>query len=448
MKAWPQSLAGRTLVLVFAAVLLCQAATFAVFAYYRRDFIVQHGVRVVVGYAQLLQTALNAAPESQRQRLLATMRHDDGIHVVAHPAEVETLQEPIIPLMRQIAAQVGAELGENTQVRIRREPPLTFWISLRAADRDWWLVFPIARFEEPLPWGWLALLTAIIGITLGLSSVFVLGIVRPVRELGAAAQVLGAGCPRPARPGGPLELKRLAESFNTMLGQLQRNERERRVMLAGLPHDLRAPLARLRLRLEMVDDADLRTGLQRDAEDIQHISRQFLAYLQGLDETALTLGAVDLTQRAAVHVRRHRELGRMVSLMAPSSVGVRGNPEALDRLLDNLLENAFRYGAEPVEIRIEQDAQGVCLTVRDHGPGIAPEHRQRALEPFSQLDAARGIAGNCGLGLAIVEHIARVHGGRVELDSAVGGGLQVRVALAVRRTHQSPPPLVDDEGNG
>ncbi|MCP5424871.1 MAG: HAMP domain-containing protein [Gammaproteobacteria bacterium] len=439
MKIWSQSLAGRTLVLVVATVLLCETATLVIFGYYRRGFVVQNSARAIVGYARLFQAALDATPESQRQRLLATAGNQEGIHVVTSPETMVGLQEPVWPLLRRVAERVRVELGARTQVLVRRRSPLTLWVSLRAVDKDWWLAFPLARLEVPLPWGLMGLLMAIISIALGLTSLFVLGILRPLRELGAAARALGAGSPRPAQPGGPNELRHLAEGFNTMLQQLQNNERERQVMLAGLPHDLKAPLARLRLRLEMVDDAELREGLLRDAEDIQHISRQFQNYLHGLGQSSITPIPVNLSQLLERHVQCHRQLGRNISLSSPLSVWVDGDPEALDRLLDNLLENAFRYGAEPVEIRLGSMGRQVSFSLRDHGSGIAREHRQRALEPFSQLDGARGSSGNCGLGLAIAERLVRLHKGQLELDEAAGGGLLVRITLPACQQDKKTP---------
>jgi two-component system osmolarity sensor histidine kinase EnvZ len=232
-------------------------------------------------------------------------------------------------------------------------------------------------------------------------------------------------------PGGPQEIRVLAQRFNAMLEQLERNERERNVMLAGLPHDLRAPLTRLRLRLALLDD-ETRAGIARDADDIDRIAAQFIAYLRGAWGDGERREELMLLEWVAARAARYAGAGHAVTVRGDASVRVEADAEALGRLLDNLIDNAQRYGADPVEIDVAAQRGLARITVRDHGPGIAASDIARALEPFTRLDAARAGSGSCGLGLAIVERIARAHGGTVALRATDGGGLTVDITLAAK----------------
>jgi two-component system osmolarity sensor histidine kinase EnvZ len=230
-------------------------------------------------------------------------------------------------------------------------------------------------------------------------------------------------------------VRRLAERHNTMLDQLARAEAERREMLAGLTHDLRAPLARLRVRLALLESEAERGGLERDADDMERIVDQCLDFLRSETPRAEKVEALPLADAVSDEVARHRELGRPINIAVSEDAAAccvaieRGD---LQRLLDNLIANALRYGAPPVDVSLRVEHPGsVSLRVRDHGPGIPAAERERALEAFVQIDPARATRGSCGLGLAIVHRIVEGSGGTLELDDAPGGGLDVRMVFPV-----------------
>jgi two-component system osmolarity sensor histidine kinase EnvZ len=263
-------------------------------------------------------------------------------------------------------------------------------------------------------------------------------IVGPLARLGKAVTATGDGAACTVTPEGPREVRRLAERHNVMLDQLAKAEGERREMLAGLTHDLRAPLARLRLRLALLESDAERTGLARDADDMERIVAQCLAFLRS-EERSLEAAPLAIAEVLRDEVARHCELGRAIELSVDevakqSRVALSaGN---LQRLLDNLLDNALQHGAPPVEVALSCAADFVVLRVRDHGPGIAPADRARALEAFAQIEPARATGGSCGLGLAIVRRIAAACGGAVSLEDATGGGLAVVVRLPVAKALQ------------
>jgi two-component system osmolarity sensor histidine kinase EnvZ len=215
-----------------------------------------------------------------------------------------------------------------------------------------------------------------------------------------------------------------------MLADLETNERERNVMLAGISHDLRTPLARLRLGVEMMSDASLQDGMREDIDDIERILGQFIAFARGLgDEDAAEVDAAELAR--SLLTRYAREHCTVELDLADDLPLLRARPLALTRALANLIDNARRYGEPPLGLRVFRDQDMVVFEVSDHGPGIPADLLTEALKPFHRLDSARSADGGSGLGFAIVERIARLHSGSLRLDNRASGGLIVQLRLPV-----------------
>jgi two-component system osmolarity sensor histidine kinase EnvZ len=298
-----------------------------------------------------------------------------------------------------------------------------------------WLQIPLDRVDPPLTTatlaGWLVSLGALLLVAVGFSW----HITRPMTQLVRATDQLAAGRPERVVPSGPIETRRLGERFNAMLSALEQSERSQRTLLAGLPHDLKGPLSRMALRIEMADDPELKQGLKRDLADMQRMVEQFLAYIRGQDMGSLKLELLRLDTWLGNRIDDMQRFKKPVSLVGPmANVTVRADIDALDRLLTNLLDNALEHGGAPVEIELAIHSNQAVLSVSDHGAGIAPEDRQRALEPFARLDKARTRTGSVGLGLSVVQAVANAHGGSVCLDQAPSGGLRVSVSLPIMRT--------------
>jgi two-component system osmolarity sensor histidine kinase EnvZ len=210
---------------------------------------------------------------------------------------------------------------------------------------------------------------------------------------------------------GTGSVRRLGQRFNAMLERLEAASRERRTMLAGIAHDLRAPLTRLRLRLAdagMEPEAAARSEV--DLTALERITRQFLLFAgAGGDEPAVAVPLDAL-------------LGELAAVADASTLALdtvplerRVRPVSLGRAIANLIDNAFEHGRPPLLLRLRPGPgpDGFTICVRDAGEGIPPEQWARALEPFQRLDRARGGQGHCGLGLAIAERVAREHGGQL-----------------------------------
>ena len=233
----------------------------------------------------------------------------------------------------------------------------------------------------------------------------------PLRGLEKALSRVGDGEDPDAVPArGAPEVQRLTQRFNAMVRRLAANRRERATMLAGIAHDLRAPITRLQFRLSMPQlSADERERCAGDLQSLERITGQFLLFAGGGDSEASVDVPLDqlLAEVASSHSADQLRLD-----LAPLSCSVK--PVALGRAIANLIDNAFSYGIAPVILRLHLENGRCCIDVWDQGQGMPSQQWEEALQPFHRLDSSRGQQGHCGLGLAIVSHVARLHGGRLE----------------------------------
>jgi two-component system osmolarity sensor histidine kinase EnvZ len=428
----PSSLAARTVLLVLAVIVVAEVATFQLISHFRRAAHMNQTTQLVTGQIRLLQTVLPGLDEAARGRLSGTDAGEQGLQLRPDGSGVPA-HSPEFGFAKRLAGDLDERLGEPVMLRHAGVGQRTgLWIGFLAGGERWWLVLPPPRFEPQAlpPELWIGLALTLVALLL-IAGFFVRSIVGPLARLGEAVTATGDGAACTVTPEGPREVRRLAERHNVMLDQLAKAEGERREMLAGLTHDLRAPLARLRLRLALLENDNERAGLARDADDMERIVTQCLAFLRSEDRSpeVAPLAIADVLRD---EVARHCELGRAINLSideAAQQSRVALSAGNLQRLLDNLLDNALQHGAPPVEVTLSNAAGFVVLRVRDHGPGIAPADRARALEAFAQIEPARATGGSCGLGLAIVRRIAAACGGSVSLEDAAGGGLAVMVHL-------------------
>lgn len=250
---------------------------------------------------------------------------------------------------------------------------------------------------------------------------------RPLRRLSQAQAALGRGESVDRLPAqGPYEVAQLVEGFNHMKDNLDALEDDRRTLLAGVSHDLRTPLTRLRMRLALLDDIDT-APYERDLDDIEHITEQFLDYVRGQADEA-PRERVQLAELLQLQAERYSHLTEL-SVDADPSLYALIDRLAIGRALGNLIDNALAHGGAPITLSAHQHGKEVCLTVRDHGPGMPEAALTAARRPFYRLDPARQGRGHCGLGLAIVQRVAQRHGGRLQLSNADGGGLQASLCL-------------------
>jgi len=310
-------------------------------------------------------------------------------------------------------------------------------VRLTAADAAYWIGFPLPPRPqaEGEPTRALAISVALALALILAAYLFARHLARPLRELATAVERVGRGeTPAPLPEGGPSEIAAVNRGFNTMLANLRRIEKDRAVLLAGISHDLRTPLARLRLGIELAKaDPSTREGMVADIEEMDRVIGQFLDFAKGEDSVALEVRALDGI--VAPVVERYRNAGRDVSLVAGDVAPLPVRPTAMARLVGNLIDNALAYGAPPVEVTIYARGGEAVIDVADRGAGVRPDDVERLKQPFTRAEDSRarsdGVAG-AGLGLAIVERIAHLHGGRFDLLPRDGGGTIARVSLPLK----------------
>ncbi|HJV95754.1 MAG TPA: ATP-binding protein, partial [Albitalea sp.] len=288
------------------------------------------------------------------------------------------------------------------------------------------------------PWSWAAGSAATVLLAALGAWLIQRRINRPLNALVQAARALGQGARPPTlSERGPSEIATVAHGFNEMVASIAHNEQERALMLAGLSHDLRTPLAKMRLASEMLSgDPELLDTLNRNIDAMDGLLTQFLAFTRATqagswDHEPLVEADLNQLARDALALCALDARGGEVALRAGTLPRLPVRAQALRRLILNLVVNAQRHGAPPIEVATGSDAGGVWLEVRDRGPGIAPERAEALKQPFVRGDDARGGPAGAGLGLAIVERIARDHGARFELLARDGGGLTARVSWPI-----------------
>lgn len=434
MALIPRSLLWRTFFLLAALVLLTTAAWFLIFSAYQNEPRARALAQNLVSVVNLTHVALLTAQPEKRHDLLAELSEREGIQVYPAEPDERIVLMPETPVLLLAMDMVREQLGRETRFAVRREDLPGLWVSFSIEGDEYWVRIPRERLERRIAlrwvaWGALALALALIAAYLIVSRVS-----RPLRALASAAGELGRGrMPAPVPEAGPQEIQTVAHAFNQMTQDLSRLEQDRALILAGVSHDLRTPLARLRLGIEMGGaDESLRAGMHGDIEEMDRIIGQFLDFARqdgGEASQTLDLGAI---VREAVE--RYRKLGREIG-MSIEPVALDGKPLMLRRAVANLIDNALRYsgGADAdgasVEVALRREHGQAVIEVMDRGPGIPEGEMERLKQPFTRLEQSRSGSGGSGLGLAIVDRVAQTHGGRFELATREGGGLIARLRL-------------------
>jgi two-component system osmolarity sensor histidine kinase EnvZ len=369
-----------------------------------------------------------------------------GLTLAATPppeaSGIDPLLSGIDPLLKRqsdgLQAELCRQLASCLPVQPSHSPSRGVWVALPSSLDSSWLFAPLPRTHPWPPPPELLSLAVLAGCLVSTTLYLALEVRRPLGQLRRrlnAVDLDASSAPLPER--GTAAVRQLTGRFNAMLLRLEEGRRERDTMLAGIAHDLRSPLTRLRLRLSLAEQRPLAREEQRrcrvDLDALERITDQFIAFAAGADSEPAVLVPLDqLVGEALAAVTAPLEL-QLVPLQR------RVRPIGLSRAIANLADNAISHGRPPLRIELKAIGdQGFLIHVADCGEGIAPGLWTQAIEPFQRLDPARGNNGHCGLGLAIVERLARAHGGRLSCRSLVPNPGQPQ-RFAVELTGWSQP---------
>ncbi len=437
MRIFPRSAFGQTVFLVGALLLINQIVSYITVSFYvvkptieQVNIMLAKQVKTVfIGF----NDGVEVSPEVSKRFLEAT-----GIELMsqreAYLNGLDRTRE--YSLLSRIMSE---QLNGSARVRISQTDPLVYWVEPPQAP-GYWVRVPLSGFTE----------ANLEFLTFYLTSIGVLSVIggwlfarylnRPLKALQEAALKVSVGdYSSQLKEQGSIEVIEVTRAFNRMSRGIAELEKDRRLLMAGVSHDLRTPLTRIRLATEMMsDDEDyLREGIIDDIEDMNAIIDQFIEYLRHHKREELALEDLNAVVEEVVHSeQKHQRIIRFRE--NPSIPNVPMSPVAIKRVVTNMIENALRYSQGEIEVETDLCANRryACVRVKDRGPGIPEEELESVFEPFIQGDQARGSEGS-GLGLAIIKRIIDMHGGRVELKNRRAGGLSATVYLPIKEHKKS-----------
>ncbi len=431
-EAKRSSLFRHTSITVASALIVFQLIVLGVSAYFIMLPMARRSADDLAGLIVLsAKTWVELPPETRRdfERELARKHNLWLFETSAALPEYDHYQPYLSLLQRELERRTGS----TTPIRITRWEKTWFWVDLNSGGKQIRIGFPEDILGIRLPMALLLVMAATIVLTLITAIVLARRVTRPLERMAEAARHVGLGGSPAALPEtGARELAALARTFNEMSLQVKALLANRTTLLAGISHDLRTPLARMRIGLEMLPenvDPKIVARLTHDIEEMNRLIGEFLTFsrslekepTQDIDFQALLRELADnaAMEGGAVTVKLHEPCVRPVG------------PLALRRILGNLIGNAVRYGAGyPVEIECDCGDTESVIRVLDRGPGIPPAERENVFRPFYRLESSRSTAtGGSGLGLAIAQQLANANGWQIALLPRPGGGTEARLII-------------------
>lgn len=432
----------RTFLLLGLLTTLSMASWIGMINAVQRGPQVKQTAELVISVVTITRAALTHSATDLRTELLFDLVSNEGIRIIPKFDTDLVEPPPDTALMPEIEAIVKDKLGDDTRFSSGVNGVGGFWVSFKIDGDEYWLMLERERLEGLTGVQWLGW-AGVVGVLSVLGAALISSLVNlPLARLTAAARAIAQGKrPDPLPEKGAQEIIEANRSFNQMVDDLQRVESDRALILAGISHDLRTPLTRMQLELEMARlSTEARDGMQSDIAQMDAIIGQFLDYAKPTE--AASFVPVDLSELLGDVVREvERNPNMKVTANIEPGVHVMGNPTDLRRIFNNLVENARRYGTTPgadyteidiaCHVRAIGGAKRAVVELQDHGHGVPADQIEQLLKPFTRMDTARGQANGAGLGLAIVERVTARHNAALIVRNRDGGGLQVELVMAV-----------------
>jgi two-component system osmolarity sensor histidine kinase EnvZ len=429
----PRTLFGRSLLIIVTPLILLQII--ATWFFYDRHWntIARRLSAGIAGeIAQTIGSLAMASDETEWAIVLETARKATDLRYTFQygarlPAgKPQRLTEPSIA--QPLAVALNERVGRPFVIDVTPSAPRSVLVTIQLGDGTLTVAAPRERLATSTTYIFMLWMVGSSIVLFAVATIFMRNQVRSLRRLAAAAESFGKGRSVPNfRLEGAAEIRRAGAAFLVMRNRIQRQISQRTEMLAGVSHDLRTPLTRMKLALALMDEHPAIDELRSDVSEMERMIQGYLDFARGEgSETPVETDLPALLEQVAAEARRD---GAAVTVTAPDECLVLLRPNAFKRCLVNLVGNARRHGMH-VWITLHRAANGIEVLVDDDGTGIPPEHREAVFRPFFRLDPSRNVlTGGVGLGLTIARDVARGHGGDLTLDTAPQGGLRARVYL-------------------
>lgn len=431
MRLTPQSSFWRTILLVGLVIILSQISTLWFAVYYLYLPGIKQNAQLV---ALQIDTAELLVDSERKAEFIERVRRDHHLDITADPEIIPSESEGLFGSL--FVEPMRSRLGAGAQVRLGFKPKPSIWVTTPQLSALW-IRFPLENFGRYEGFAFMTWLIATPAIAFILTLLFVRQLNRPLKRLANAARRIGRGeiVSNLTQETGPREIQAVNTAFMQMSKDLQQASRERSLLLAGISHDLRTPLTRMRLTAELLGESEFTEGMIRDIEDMNAILNQFIMFVRdGSDEKTET---GDLNEVIVEVVSQFESDGAVLRIDLHPVPPILLKRLSLKRMFANLIGNAIRHGGGEVDVSCAMADSEIRVIVSDRGPGLAEQDLQELFQPFARGDQSRSTKGS-GLGLAIVKRVVDMHHGRVQLRNREGGGLEAVVHLPL--TGELVPP--------
>lgn len=438
MTFFPKNLLNRLILIIASLIIISQLITIKVFDYFEMEPRAESMAQEISTVVKYTKAAIQSAYPSTRLDLLQSLSKMSEVKIV--PAyyfeNINPLPDEIF--LSMVVKKIKQDLGEDTIVTLNHYDIPGIWVSFEIGDGLFWAVIPRNVFDRPFPWHWIGWGIVVFLVSISGAYFLTTRINKPLNLLINATSKLKQGLPFKKIPEDTAtEFKEVTKAFNEMASNLAKSENERRFIMGSVSHDIRTPLTRMKLSLEMLPkkSAFLKESMDHDIDEINQIVNQFLDFVRGFDDepiSSLNFGnfLTELKKQHAIlgHDLKISKITRSKDI--PKNLFIDVRPLAFKRLFDNLINNGVKFSkSNKIELVAKLYNEKIVINVLDNGPGIPKAQREKLLEPFERLDQARGSIGGSGLGLAIANRIVMVHNGKMELINRRVGGLNVKLTF-------------------
>ena len=429
----PQTLFGRALLIIVTPLILMQAISTFVFFDRHWDTMTRRLAHTLAGDIAFIVDSLTPLPK-QLDLNQIFLKADDILHIrlTYSPEEI---------LVKKKAFQQWDRVRKSLQDALKERVRRPFSIDTIKKERRIEIKVQLPqgllnvnvhekRLYSSTPYIFLMWMIGSSLVLFAIAIIFMRNQIRPIRRLAIAARSFGMGRgSSEIKPSGAKEVRQATQAFRQMRERISRQFAQRTEMLAGVSHDLRTPLTRMKLQIEMLERTPETRELQDDIQEMERMIDGYLTFARG--EGSESLSKINLASLIEEIISTERRDGSLINFVNKSKTikSVTLRPQAIKRAITNLIINSKKY-AETVRVELEYNLEHAIITIDDNGPGIAPEHRDDVFKAFFRLDPSRNTdTGGTGLGLTIAKDIVQSHGGDLLLSEASLGGLRATITL-------------------